>query len=90
MNSLSAGLAAECDSRERIHRKVYEKKLNNGKNDLLAQQRTNEASQDCCDVYGKLENQELANGLEHCTTIQDSLFNGCKVVVQNSDISGNP
>ena len=84
---LERRLAAERNSCKRVHREVYEQQLNYRHDDVLAQHRTKEAGKHRCYIDRQLEDEELANTLEHRTTVEDSLLNGEEVIIQNRDVT---
>ena len=64
-------LTSESDCRQRIHRQVNQQQLNNGKNYIRTEQRADKAGQNRRHVNRQLEDQELADTLEHRASVQD-------------------
>ena len=79
-------LAAECQSRQRIHYEVYPQYLDNGQRVVNSDERADEADENRRNVDGELEYNELPDGVEDGSAVEDSAVDGVEVVVQDNDI----
>ena len=85
---LQRRLGAEGDGGQGVHGQVDQQQLDHGEDLVLAEERGQEAGQHRGHVDGQLEDQELADALEHRAAVEYGLVDGGEVVVQYRDVAG--
>ncbi len=80
--------AAERQGCQGIHHQVYPQNLGDGERVLNTNQGTDKADQHRRHVDGKLEYNKLPDAVKDGAAIENRLFNGTEIIVQNHNLAG--